>query len=52
MIKSIAGVKCGAVRSRPGGPVQKVVAAGGQVWNGALSTVEVYDLSSNTWTRG
>ena len=52
MIECIAELMCGAVRGRPGGPVQKVVAAGGQVWNGALSTVEVYDLSSNTWTRG
>ena len=42
---------CGGVRGRPGGPVQKVVAAGGK-FSGGLSTVEVYDLSSNTWTRG
>ena len=39
---------CGGVRGRPGGPVQKVVAAGG----GGRRTVEVYDLITNTWTRG
>ena len=39
---------CGAVRGMPGGPVQKVVAAGG--WG--IGTVEVYDVISNTWTRG
>ena len=51
MIKSIAGVKCGAVRSRPGGPVQKVVAAGGHR-EIQSSTVEIYDMASNRWTSG
>ena len=51
MIECIAGLMCGAVRSRPGGPVQKVVAAGG--FDGStISTVEIYDLDSNTWTTG
>ena len=45
---------CGAVRGRPGGPVVSVVAAGGTGVGGGwdLSTVEIYDLESNTWTRG
>ena len=53
MNECIAGLMCGAVRGRPGGPVQKVVAAGGfdNSYN-HLSTVEVYNLNSNTWTRG
>ena len=51
MIECIAGLMCGAVRSRPGGPVQKVVAAGGD-GGGYLSTVEIYDLDSNMWTKG
>ena len=42
---------CGAVRSRPGGPVQKVIAAGGY-GGGVLSTVEIYNLDSNMWTKG
>ena len=49
MIECIAGLMCGAVRSRPGGPVQKVVAAGG---SGGGKTVEIYDVDSNTWTKG
>ena len=51
MIECIAVLMCGTVRSRPGGPVQKVVAAGGFGVR-YLSTVEIYDLSSNTWTTG
>ena len=43
---------CGAVRSRPGGPVEEVVAAGGEDFGGLLSTVEIYDVESNTWTAG
>ena len=52
MIGCIAGLMCGAVRSRPGGPVDKVVAAGGVVGLKTLSTVEIYDVESNTWTTG
>ena len=51
MNECIADLMCGGVRDSPGGPVQKVVAAGGSNGN-YLSTVEVYDLGSNTWTRG
>ena len=48
----ISGLMCGAVRSRPGGKVEQVVAAGG--WDGSktLSTVEIYNLKSNTWKTG
>ena len=53
MIGCIAGLMCGAVRSRPGGPVEQVVAAGGNVvGRGRLSTVEIYDVESNTWKTG
>ena len=48
MNECIAALMCGGVRERTGGPVQKVVAAGG--WGG--DRVEVYHLSNNTWTRG
>ena len=42
---------CGTVRSGAGGAVEKVVAAGG--YNGNYrSKVEIYDVSSNTWTTG
>ena len=58
MNECIAGLMCGGVRGRPGGPVQKVVAAGGITYKSGTSIlvgttrVEVYDLNSNTWTRG
>ena len=51
MIGCIAGLMCGAVRSRPGGPVEQVVAAGGFDGNW-LSAVEIYNLKSNTWKTG
>ena len=42
---------CGSVRDIPGGLVRKVVVAGG--WHGiVLSTVEIYDIARNTWTKG
>ena len=51
MIGCIAGLMCGAVRSRPGGPVEQVVAAGG--FDGStLSEVEIFDVESNTWSKG
>ena len=50
MNECIADLMCGGVRDRPGGPVQKVVAAGGASGDGRV--VEVYDVISNTWTRG
>ena len=51
MIGCIAGLMCGTVRSRPGGPVKQVVAAGGMKGS-TLSTVEIYDVESNRWTTG
>ena len=42
---------CGPVRDIPGGPVRKVVVAGGFVW-GYLSTVDIYDIARNKWTTG
>ena len=51
MIECTAGLMCGAVRSRPGGPVQKVVAAGGYDGN-YLTKVEIYNLNDNTWKTG
>ena len=44
----IADLMCGPVRSSPGGKVEKIVAAGGDL----LDTIEVYDISTNTWTAG
>ena len=45
---------CGPVRSKIGGPVEKVVVAGG--WTSdrtsrPTSIVEIYDLNKNTWER-
>ena len=46
---------CGPVRSTIGGPVEKVVVAGGWTgssWSiGLTSVVEIYDLEKNTWER-
>ena len=43
---------CGPLRGRDGGPVKKVVVAGGFDGSEYLSSVEVYDVASNTWTYG
>ena len=43
----------GPIRSQPGGPVEKVVVAGG--YNGihhAISTTEIYDLATDSWSKG
>ena len=37
---------CGPVQSQPGGPVEKIVVAGGY---GGPSTVEVYNVKENSW---
>ena len=48
---SFPGLICGPVRGRLGGPVEKVVAAGG--YDGSyLSTTEIYDLASDSWSKG
>ena len=42
---------CGPVRSQPGGPVVKVVVAGGE--DGSyLSMTEIYDLATDSWSKG
>ena len=47
-----SGLMCGAVRSRPGGSVTQVVAAGGWVDGGYRRSVEIYNLRRKAWTRG
>ena len=48
----IAGHVCGPVRASPGGRVENIVAAGGDGGGAILGTVEVYDISLDTWTTG
>jgi len=46
---------CGPVRASPGGRVQKIIAAGGSSYHRydmSNFTVEVYDISLNTWETG
>ena len=46
---------CGPVRDSPGGRVQKIIAAGGYDAGGCcpiVDTVDVYDISLNTWETG
>ena len=39
------------MRSQPGGPVEKVVVAGGE--DGSyLSMTEIYDVATNSWSKG
>ena len=45
------GLACGTLRGKEGGAVEKVVAVGG-FYGSYLSTVEVYDVASNTWSNG
>ena len=52
IIGCIADLMCGAVRSRPGEKVERVVTAAGGYKSGELSIVEIYDLESNTWRKG
>ena len=51
----IAVLMCGPIRTSPGGRVEKIVVVGGLGgWpvSSYLNTVEVYDISSNTWETG
>ena len=52
MVHCITGLVCGPVRNRATGKVEQIVAAGG--WDDALriNTVEIYDISGNTWQAG
>ena len=44
---------CGPVRSQQGGPVEKVVATSGYIGNGSyLSTTEIYDVATDSWSKG
>ena len=42
----------GPVRSRPGGPVEKIVVAGGYEGGDRLRTTEIFDIASETWSEG
>ena len=46
-----AGLMGGPVRSRPGGPVEKIVVAGGY-GGGFLRNTEIFDIASETWSEG
>jgi len=49
------GMACGAVRSRPGGAVHQVVVVAASPHPkllGESTRVDIYDLKSNTWTKG
>ena len=47
----LPGLICGPMRSKSGGPVEKVVAAGGN--DGSyLSTTEIYDVATDSWSKG
>ena len=49
----IAVLMCGPIRTSPGGRVEKIVVVGGLgAANSYLNTVEVYEISSNTWETG
>ena len=43
---------CGPVRSKPGGPVEKVVAAGGLKDGSYLSSTDIYNFTSDSWSKG
>ena len=47
-----SGLTCGPVRKRPDGPVERVVAAGGNDGENVLSTTEIYDLATDSWSKG
>ena len=43
---------CGPVRSKPGGPVEKVVAAGGLKDGSYLSSTDIYNITTDSWSKG
>ena len=51
-VYALQGLICGPVRSQPGGPVEKVVAAGGFDGSERLSTTEIYDIATDSWSKG
>ena len=52
MTNALQGLICGPIRNQEGGPVEKVVAAGGFGDYAYHSTTEIYDVASNTWSEG
>ena len=51
----IAVLMCGPIRTSPGGRVEKIVVVGGLGgWpvSSYLNTVEVYDITTNSWQTG
>ena len=43
----------GPVRSQPGGPVEKIVVAGGRTSGLSIErTTEIFDIVSETWSEG
>ena len=49
----LAVLMCGPVRANAGENVTKIVAAGGRRYDGgSLNTVEIYDISLDTWSTG
>ena len=47
-----SGLACGTLRNKESGAVEKVLAVGGSDYPNWLTTVEVYDVGSNTWSDG
>ena len=45
------GLVCGPVRSRPDGPVERVVVAGG-LGKERFFTTEIYDVANDSWSKG
>ena len=43
---------CGPIRSQPGGPVEKVVTAGGHNDGSYVSTTDIYNLATDSWSKG
>ena len=44
---------CGPMKSQQDGSVEKVVVAGGLIGTGtALSTTEIYDVTTDSWSKG
>ena len=52
LTNALQGLICGPVRNQEGGPVEKVVAAGGFGGDGLVSTTDIYDVDSNMWSKG
>ena len=52
-MRLLAVMMCGPVRAKAGENVTKIVAAGGRRYDGgSLNTVEIYDITLDTWSTG